>query len=141
MTQAKKAIIDMGTNTFHLLLVELNQDGFQTLYKEKVPVKIGQGGISDNRIHPEAQNRALNTLTHFRELIDAENIDQIYAFATSAVRSAENGQEFTQLIKDQLDIQVHVINGEEEADLIYEGVQFSGSRTKQFDHGYRRGIR
>ncbi|MDN3668314.1 exopolyphosphatase [Echinicola jeungdonensis] len=127
MTKEKAAIIDMGTNTFHLLLVELNQNGFQTLYKEKVPVKIGQGGISNDLIHPEAQNRALNALGHFRKLIDKENIKQVYAFATSAVRSAKNGKEFTQFIKDQLDIEVHVINGDQEAELIYEGVQFSGS--------------
>lgn len=55
MSTRKAALIDMGTNTFHLLLVELNGVGFKTIYKEKIAVKLGQGGISQNQIAPDAQ--------------------------------------------------------------------------------------
>lgn len=127
MISNKAAIIDMGTNTFHLLLVELYDHKFDTLYKEKIPVKIGQGGISQNTIHPEAQKRAFHTLQHFRNLIDGEGITNIFAFATSAVRNADNGPEFVKTIKEKFQIQVNVIDGEEEAQLIYEGIRFSGS--------------
>jgi exopolyphosphatase/pppGpp-phosphohydrolase len=72
MIPTKAAIIDMGTNTFHLLLVELYADRFETIYKEKIPVKIGQGGISRNTIHPDAEKRAFHTLQHFRNLIDGK---------------------------------------------------------------------
>lgn len=127
MIHEKAAIIDMGTNTFHLLLVELTGAGFQILYKEKIPVKIGQQGISENAIHPDAQKRAMHTVGHFRNLIDGEGIEQVYAFATSAVRNANNGVEFTQKIKENFDIDVQIIDGEQEAQLIYEGIRFSGS--------------
>lgn len=127
MRQAKAAIIDMGTNTFHLLLVEITKDGFRTLYKEKIPVKIGQQGISENTIHPDASKRAHHTLGHFRNLIDGEGIKNIYAFATSAVRNAQNGSEFVEEIKKQHGINVNVIDGDQEAHLIYEGIRFSGS--------------
>jgi exopolyphosphatase/guanosine-5'-triphosphate,3'-diphosphate pyrophosphatase len=60
-------------------------------------------------------------------LIDGENIDQIFAFATSAVRNATNGPDFVHKVKEQLGIQIHVISGEEEAQLIYEGIHFSGA--------------
>lgn len=131
MIPNKAAIIDMGTNTFHLLLVELFEDRFETIYKEKIAVKIGQGGISQNMIHPEAQKRAFQTLRHFRNFIDGENITNIFAFATSAVRNADNGPEFVKAIKENFNITVNVISGEEEAQLIYEGIRFSGSLNGQ----------
>jgi exopolyphosphatase / guanosine-5'-triphosphate,3'-diphosphate pyrophosphatase len=131
MSTRKAAVIDMGTNTFHLLLVELNGVGFKTIYKEKIPVKIGQGGISQNQIAPEAQKRAFHTLKHFKNLIDGEQIDQVFAFATSAVRNAENGPEFVKKVKDEIGIHINVISGEEEAQLIYEGINLSGSLNGQ----------
>lgn len=128
MTNPKKAaVIDMGTNTFHLLLVELHGKEFKTIYKEKIAVKLGQGGITQNQITPEAEKRALHTLEHFKNLIDGEKIGQIFAFATSAVRNATNGPDFVHKVKEQLGIQIHVISGEEEAQLIYEGIHFSGA--------------
>lgn len=123
----KAAIIDMGTNTFHLLLVELNATDFTTLYKEKVAVKVGQGGISKNTITKDAQKRAFDTLQHFRGLIDREEIIDVFAFATSAVRNADNGSDFVQEIKEKFNINVNVIDGSQEAQLIYEGIRFSGS--------------
>lgn len=127
MGMRKAAVIDMGTNTFHLLLVELNGVGFRTIYKEKIPVKLGQGGISQNQLAPDAQKRAFHTLKHFKNLIDGEGIDQVFAFATSAVRNAENGGEFVNKVKEDLGLYINVISGEEEAQLIYEGINLSGS--------------
>lgn len=127
MYPTKAAIIDMGTNTFHLLLVELYEDKYNTIYKEKIPVKIGQGGISQNSIHPDAIKRAFHTLKHFRSMIDGEGIKNIFAFATSAVRNAENGADFVKQIKELFEIEVNVIDGIQEAQMIYEGIRFSGS--------------
>ncbi|MDO8968906.1 exopolyphosphatase [Algoriphagus sp.] len=131
MCTRKAALIDMGTNTFHLLLVELNGVGFKTIYKEKIAVKLGQGGISQNQIAPDAQKRAFHTLKHFKNLIDGEHIDQVFAFATSAVRNAENGSEFVSKVKADLGIHINVISGEQEAQLIYEGINLSGSLNGQ----------
>lgn len=131
MIPKKAAIIDLGTNTFHLLLVELYENRFETLYKEKSPVKIGQGGISQNMIHPDAEKRAFHTLQHFKNLIDGEDINNIFAFATSAVRNAINGGDFVQKIRDKFNIHINVIDGEEEAQLIFEGIRLSGSLNEK----------
>lgn len=131
MITKKAAIIDMGTNTFHLVLVELFEDHFHTIYKEKIPVKIGQGGISHNTIHPDARKRAFHTLQHFKNLIDGESITEIFAFATSGVRNAHNGSEFVVEIKDRFGIDVQVIDGIQEAQMIYEGIRLSGSLNGQ----------
>jgi len=133
MSTRKAAVIDMGTNTFHLLLVEINGVNFKTIYKEKVPVKIGQGGINQDFLAPEALKRAMHTLQHFKNLIDGEEITHIFAFATSAVRNAKNGPEFVQTVKSEIGIEINVISGEQEAQLIYEGIKLSGSLNGQIE--------
>lgn len=122
----KAAVIDMGTNTFHLLMIAFDSRGFEVIYQEKVPVKIGQGGINQNIILPEAEKRGLHTLGHFIQLIKGEGISRIFAFATSAVRNANNGHSFIKKIKEQTGIEVQVIDGDREAELIYKGIRLSG---------------
>ncbi len=123
----KAAIIDMGTNTFHLLLVEFQNGSFSTLFKEKVPVKIGKGGINQDRLADDALERAYKTLGDFRNKIDANGISEVFAFATSAVRNAENGKDFVDQVRKTLNIDINVISGQEEAELIYKGIRYSGS--------------
>jgi exopolyphosphatase/guanosine-5'-triphosphate,3'-diphosphate pyrophosphatase len=127
MQDKRAAVIDLGTNTFHLLMVELQDNGFEILYKEKIPVKLGKGGINQNTITANAQKRAFHTIGHFKALIDGERIDQVHVFATSAIRNAENGREFVKEIQNRFDLKVNVIDGNHEAQLIYEGIKFSGS--------------
>ncbi|SFU05510.1 exopolyphosphatase / guanosine-5'-triphosphate,3'-diphosphate pyrophosphatase [Algoriphagus locisalis] len=127
MSTRKAAVIDMGTNTFHLLLVELDNVTFKTIFKEKIPVKLGKGGINQNNLAEDAVKRAFHTLKHFKNLIDGENIDQVFAFATSAVRNAENGPEFVKTVKETIGINIQVLSGEEEAQMIYQGIRLSGS--------------
>lgn len=133
MSTRKAAVIDMGTNTFHLLLVEIDNVTFKTIYKEKIPVKLGKGGINQNNLAEDAVKRALHTLKHFKNLIDGENIDQVFAFATSAVRNAENGPEFVKTVKETIGINIQVLSGEEEAQMIYQGIRLSGSLNGQME--------
>jgi len=127
MNPKKAAVIDMGTNTFHLLLVELHENSFKTIYKEKIAVRLGQGGISRKTIAPDALKRAFHTLEHFSNMIKGEGVKETFTFATSAVRNAENGAEFVANVKKRFGISVNVIDGIEEAHMIYEGIRFSGS--------------
>ncbi|WP_266204029.1 Ppx/GppA phosphatase family protein [Pontibacter kalidii] len=126
------ALIDMGTNTFHLLVTEVDEQGQLTeLYKTKVPVRLGQGGISNGAITPEASERALKTLRGFRKIIDEFGAKTVRAMATSMVRNASNGDDFIKDIFKQTDIQVEVIDGAREAELIYYGVRFAGVLDEQ----------
>ncbi|WP_421940669.1 exopolyphosphatase [Pedobacter sp.] len=121
------AAIDLGTNTFHLLIAEVQGTTFEILYKTNVPVKLGEGRINENIIIPAAFERGLNTLKSFAEMIEKHEVDQVRATATSAVRSAENGFEFVQQVKAQANITIEAISGDEEAELIYQGVKLSGA--------------
>lgn len=118
----KLAIIDCGTNTFHLLIVELINDQTRILFKEKVAVKIGEGGINNKIIIPAAFDRALNALDYFAAEIKNQNVKFVHAFATSAFRNAANGTELRDQIKERTDISIEIISGEAEADLIFKGV-------------------
>lgn len=116
------AVIDMGTNTFHLIIVEVRKEGFHIFYREKTAVKIGEHGINYGLITNEAIERALAALANFKEVIEREKVDQVYATATSAIRNARNGQELVKLIKAETGIETKIISGLEEAEFIYYGV-------------------
>jgi exopolyphosphatase/guanosine-5'-triphosphate,3'-diphosphate pyrophosphatase len=117
----KIAIIDLGTNTFHLLIVENNRK----LYKESIPAKIGKGGISQGIISEEGIQRALGVLRHFKEVIDKHqvNAENIFAIGTSAIRNAGNKEEFKARVAQETDIKIQEISGDKEAELIYYGIK------------------
>lgn len=117
------AVIDLGTNTFHLVIIEIDGNKLNTLYKEKIAVKIGKNGISKGKIAPDAVKRAIHTLTVFRTVIDQFEVKRVKGVATSAIRSAKNGKELIALIKEKTGINIEIISGLEEAALIYQGVR------------------
>lgn len=122
---SRLGIIDLGTNTFHLLIAEQNSGRFKTIFHESRPARIGMGGINRRIITPEALDRALNVLTYFREKLDSFEVlpHNTFAFGTSAIRNADNKHEFCTEILDKTNITVTVIDGNREAEYIYYGVR------------------
>lgn len=121
------AVIDLGTNTFHLLIAEISNQKFEVLYKTNVPVKLGEGRINDNIIIPAAFERGINCLKNFEETILSFQVEKVKATATSAVRSANNGKDFVKAVKETTEIEIEILSGAEEAEFIYEGVKLSGA--------------
>ena len=119
----KIAIIDLGTNTFHLLIVEVQEGKETILHKEKVAVKLGQGGISEGSINKEAEARAVKTMLYFSDKIKKEKVVNVFASATSAMRSAGNGEEVMQSIYKATGISIKLISGLDEARFIHRGVK------------------
>jgi exopolyphosphatase / guanosine-5'-triphosphate,3'-diphosphate pyrophosphatase len=118
-------IIDLGTNTFHLLIAEIQGTTYRIVHREKVAVKLGLGGINQNVIKEQAIERAVAALMNFKvTLLNFQEI-KIHAFGTSALRNAVNAVEVIEAIKKATDIDVAVISGDDEAFYIYKGVQSS----------------
>jgi exopolyphosphatase/guanosine-5'-triphosphate,3'-diphosphate pyrophosphatase len=117
------AILDFGTNTFNLLIAERKERGFNILHTSKQPVKLGKGGIQSNRIAPDAKERGFVAIQNHMETIALYDVDEIRAFATSAIRNAANGEKFTEEVYRKFGFRVRVIPGEREAELIYKGVR------------------
>lgn len=125
----KIAAIDLGTNTFHLIIAEQNGAQLEIIYKTNVPVKLGEDITKNNVIIPAAFERGINCLKQFKLEIDQYEITNLKATATSAVRSAINGQDFVIAAKNEAGIDIDIIDGDEEAQFIYEGVKLSGAIT------------
>jgi len=117
------AIIDLGTNTFHLLIAEKREDDFAILYRERLAVRIGQKGITHNVIQADAIERTVQALSSFKSTIDQYGIPTVFAFGTSALRNAKNVVDVIEKIKQTTGIEVTIISGEREAELIFLGVQ------------------
>jgi exopolyphosphatase/guanosine-5'-triphosphate,3'-diphosphate pyrophosphatase len=120
------AVIDLGTNTFHLIIAERSAGSINVLYKTTSPVRLGEGRINENIIIPEAFERGLSALQQFAETIRQYQVDVVKATATSAVRSAKNGEDFVRAAKEKSGIEIEVISGDQEAEYIFKGVQASG---------------
>ena len=122
---SRLAIIDLGTNTFHLLIVERNGEDVTTRFHESRPARIGLGGINKRIITEEAIQRALTVLKFFREQLDLHNVplENTFAFGTSAIRNAENQELFCETVMLETKIPITVIDGDKEANYIYKGVR------------------
>ncbi len=121
------AVIDCGTNTFNLLIGDKTEKGFQTVFADKISVKIGKGGIHNALMTSDAMDRAYLALETHKEKIEHYNADKIRVIATSAFRSASNAHELTDRVKSELNLDIEIISGEQEAKFIYQGVMQSGA--------------
>lgn len=119
-----KAVIDIGTNTFHLNIAEVSKKGKLTFrYKTFDAVKLGEGGINKGFIAREAYERGIKTLMAYADVIKKYPVSQIHAIATSAVRDAANGEAFIKEVFAKTKININCVTGEQEAKLIYEGTK------------------
>lgn len=116
-------VIDLGTNTFHLLIAEVSEDSMSIIHRERRPVKIGMGGINQGVIREEAVARAIDCLQQFKKILDTEGVSRILALGTSALRSAGNSKQVINSIQNATGITVEVISGDQEAEYIYLGIQ------------------
>ncbi len=123
--------MDLGTNTFHLLIADGSVENYRELVHLHEAVKLGEGGINKGYILPEAYQRGINTMRQFADEIKANGATEARAIATSALRSASNGKDFVAEVEAKTGIGIEIINGEQEASFIYQGVKISGCLSAQ----------
>ncbi len=125
-----KAVIDMGTNTFHLLIGKVDEhQGVTIIFRETIAVKLGEGGVDKGFITDAAYQRGIEALVLFKIKLDEFEIKSIKAVATAAVRDASNGAQFITEIFELTQIRIEIINGIKEAVYIYEGVKAAVALT------------
>lgn len=118
------AAFDLGSNSFHLLVVDAHPDGtFAPLIKEKDMLRLGDAVGREGRIPDPLADRAVGTVGRFRKLAIGAGTEEIHARATSALREAENGGEVVDRMAAEAGVKVRVISGQEEARLIFEAVR------------------
>ena len=117
------AAIDLGTNSLHMVVVKVQPQlpTFTIIAREKETVRLGDCGEKGS-LKPEVMERAIACLRRFQGVAKTFNAEQIVAVATSAVREAPNGRDFIRRVADELDLEISLISGQEEARRIYLGV-------------------
>ncbi len=116
------AVIDLGSNTFHLLIVDLDTDNqsFSEVYRLREYVYLAKSGIEE--LSSQAMLRGLRCLALFTEKAKEYSSTTIKAMGTSAIRSAANGMAFVDQVYSELSLQIEVIEGQREATLIFKGI-------------------
>ncbi|MDX1942015.1 MAG: hypothetical protein SFU99_15745 [Saprospiraceae bacterium] len=123
-------VIDLGTNTFHLLIAEPDAQGaFRELYRERHFIKLAEEGIA--KIGAAAFERGLRTMQAFRKILDQYQVNTVKAVGTAALRTASNGKDFIQQVKALTSIEVTLITGDREAELIHTGVMLAIPPTQE----------
>ncbi len=123
----RKAVIDLGTNTFNLLIADVHETSFLEILSTKEAVLLGMGGINHAKITPAAIDRAMKAFDRFVGLCDEYSIDRehITAIGTSALRDATNANELLDKVRNTHSIGIEIVSGVREAELIFAGVKWT----------------
>lgn len=128
----KISVIDIGTNSIHMLLAEVLPDfSYRIVDRFKDMTRLGNGAFTTRRLSEDAMTRALDVIRNLVTLARNKGFDRIVGVATSAVREAQNGGDFINLVAEQTQLKVRVVSGIEEARLIFLGVKNSIPLTDQ----------
>lgn len=116
------AAIDIGSNAIRLQITKVIEYEklitFKKLQYVRFPLRLGHDVFTHKQISPENQERFIKLMTAYRHLIDLYNVDHYYGCATSAMRESKNGKALAQRVLDELDLKIHIINGQKEAEMI-----------------------
>ncbi len=119
----KYGAIDIGSNAVRLLISSIHEEeGKSTRFKKtslvRVPIRLGADVFKSNRVSEENIDRMVDAMQAYQLLMKTHKVVRYRACATSAMREAENGEEIVELIKEKTGIQIDIINGKAEAELI-----------------------
>lgn len=118
------AALDIGTNSFHLVIAKPVETGFEVIATEKDVIRLGHGAGDMKQLEPEAIERGLASLKRMREISEIHQAD-LRAVATSAVREAKNRNDFIKRARKEAGVEIEVISGIEEARLIHLGAKYA----------------
>ena len=129
MTSKDVAAIDLGSNSFHMIVARIVNEHVQVLDRLREMVQLAAGLDDKNRLSEESQGRALDCLARFGQRLRHIPPPQLRIVGTNTLRQARNSAEFLQRAEEVLGHDVEIISGQEEARLIYLGVAHSVADT------------
>lgn len=116
------AALDLGSNSFHLVIARKENDRLFFLDREKIMVRLADGLDEDNYLNLESQTRAFEALKVFEERIRGFPEVAVKVVGTNTLRAAKNSDDFIEAAEACLGFPIAVINGREEARLVFKGV-------------------
>lgn len=124
MTADRIAVIDVGSNSVRLVIFGDSERSPLTLLNERAFCSLGEGMSRTGRLNPEGVENAITTLKRFRWMTEATNVADTIAFATAAVRDAQDGSAFVRRVRRECGIRLKVLDGSAESRLAALGVLF-----------------
>jgi len=118
------AVVDLGSNSFHLVIAELSQQQFHIVARVREAVRLGAGLDAQNCLTLNAEQRACDCLQRFHERLTALKVTEVYALGTNTLRIAANAPAFLARAEKILGHPIRVISGIEEAELIFQGASY-----------------
>ncbi len=120
------AALDLGSNSFHLLVVEARLDGsFLPLARDREMLRLGDLVARTGEIWDEATGRAIEVIRRFRAVWESQRTDEVVALGTAALREAVDGVAFVDRVRDETGLRIQVVDGVREAELIFTAVRSS----------------
>ena len=116
------AAMDLGTNTFRILIGEYENGNFEKIYRETNITRLGEGLLQSDLINEKAISRSVSTLKKYRFITEKYNVNKIIAAGTSAFRNALNAETLIKYFHDETGINIDIISGMKEAELTVKGV-------------------
>lgn len=116
------AAIDLGTNTFHILIVRGNKDGsFKTIFRQRDYVYLGKEGVET--LADSSYQKGIEVLREYKTFLKKYQVEDYKIYGTEALRLASNGPSFVQEVQAQHQLDINIIDGLVEANLIHKGVR------------------
>jgi exopolyphosphatase/guanosine-5'-triphosphate,3'-diphosphate pyrophosphatase len=122
MATVRRAVIDVGTNSVKVLVAEVSDLQVRPLWEEGEQTRLGRGFYETHRLLPEAIELTALAVAKFADMARSYRVDRTRILATSAARDAVNQSELVAAIEGRCGLKVEIISGEQEADLVYQGV-------------------
>ncbi|MBB6501812.1 exopolyphosphatase [Pedobacter cryoconitis] len=117
------AAIDVGSNAVRLLIADItyneNGFGFKKNTLVRVPLRLGDDAFLDHKISARKIEDLVKTMQAFKNLMDVYQVTKYLACATSSMREAQNGREIIKTIQEQANVDLEIIEGQREANIIY----------------------
>ena len=131
------AAIDVGSNAVRLLIVDIMENENKVSYKKntfiRVPLRLGDDAFLEKNISTRKQTDLLKAMSAFKNLMDVYKVEEYMACATSAMREARNGSEIVDRIRNEAGIELEIVQGQREANIIYaNGIGDSLDRKKNY---------
>ena len=122
------AAIDLGTNTFHMIIVDIHNGKAKVVYRKRHFVKLAYESFE--KIGHEAMKRGLDAILNFKYSMERYGVKEYLAYGTSIFRIAKNGNAFIEFLKAKSGLNISIISGNDEARLIFQGAKMANALDK-----------
>jgi len=127
MVARRIAVIDIGSNSVRMMVADVGGEGIKPLYRNLNTTRLYKDISQEYILNDESMQRTVDAIAAYVKIADEHSADEIYMFATAAVRSAKNKADFVSMVKEKTKIIPEIVSEEKEAEMAFAGVGLKGA--------------